>query len=162
MEKGSAAGMHEQTAKQYDFERFQPKTAAPSVRVVKGKRKKNRYAAGMQWVMQIGVVAVCIATVCSLLCSQAQVTELTGDIQAAQKELEAAKSTYTYLSGVMDEKSSLNNLESQAQALGLMKMERDQLTYVTLETESRIELPQTNAQKMLDSVNEKLMDILGW
>lgn len=153
--------MHDQTAKQYDFERFQPRTTAPSVRVVRGTKKKNQYAAGMQWVMQIGVAAVCIAMVCSLLCSQAQVTELTGDIQAAQKELEAAKSTYTYLSGVMDEKSSLNNLEAQAQALGLMKMERSQLTYVTLETESRIELPQTNAQKMLNSVNQKLLSILG-
>ena len=29
-----------QTAKQYDFERLQPRTATPGVRVVKGKKRK--------------------------------------------------------------------------------------------------------------------------
>ena len=151
-----------QTAKQYDFERFQPRTATPGVRVVKGKKRKvNRYADRMKWASKVAVGAVLLAMTCSLLYSQAQVTELTGDIQAQQRELQAARSTYNYLSGVLDQRSSLNNLEAQAQALGLMKLERSQLTYITLETQSRIELPQSNARQLFSRLSDRLMTVIG-
>lgn len=151
-----------QTAKQYDFERFQPRTQTPSVRVVPGKKKKaDRYADKMKWMSRVSVGAVLLAMTCSLLYSQAQVTELTGDIQAHERQLEAAKSTYNYLSGQLDQRSSLNNLESQAQALGLMKLEKNQLTYVTLETQSRIELPESNSQKMITGLSAKIMYLMG-
>ncbi len=149
-----------QTARQYDFERFETRTK-PSVRVVQGKKPVNKYADKMRWMSKISVGAVVLAMTCSLLYSQAQVTELTGDIQSRKRDLESAKSTYNYLSSVMDERSSLNNLEAQAQALGLMKLERNQLTYVTLETESRIELPQSNAQQVLNGLNAKMMNVFG-
>ncbi len=152
--------MAEQTAKQYDFERFETRTS-PSVRVVRGKKPVNKYADKMKWMSKVSVGAVVLAMTCSLLYSQAQVTELTGDIQARRRDLESAKSTYNYLSSVMDERSSLNNLEAQAQALGLMKLERNQLTYVTLETESRIELPQSDAQRVLNGLNAKMLNVLG-
>ena len=115
----------------------------------------------MKWASKVAVGAVLLAMTCSLLYSQAQVTELTGDIQAQQRELQAARSTYNYLSGVLDQRSSLNNLEAQAQALGLMKLERSQLTYITLETQSRIELPQSNARQLFSGLSDRLMNVIG-
>ena len=68
--------------------------------------------------------------VCGLLYSQATLTELTGDIQATQRELVEAQSEYNYLSGVLDSKTGLKNVEEIATTqLGLMKLDRSQITY---------------------------------
>ncbi len=149
-----------QTAHQYNFDRFED-----HVQVTPSRRKRTRagrYAAGMRWMSKVAAAAVMLAMVCSLIYSQAQVTELTGDVQNTQADLENARSTYAYLSGQLDERSSLNNIEAQAAALGLVKMDRSQISYVTLQTESRIELPESEAEKLFEEMNTGMLSIFEY
>lgn len=149
-----------QTAHQYNFDHFED-----HVQVTPRRRQRtrvSRYAAGMRWISKIAAAALMLAMVLSLLLSQAQVTELTGDVQSTQADLENARSTYAYLSGQLDERSSLNNIEAQAVALGLVKMDRSQISYVTLQTESRIELPESEAGKLFEEMNTGMLSIFEY
>lgn len=144
----------------YEFERFAPPEREP-VRVAKNKNVKKR-AGNLRWMSKIAVAAVILAMVCSLIYSKAQVTELMGEIQATQTELEQARSTYNYLSSELDERSSLNNIEQQATALGLMKMDKNQITYVQLGAAGRIELRESGTQKVMDGMSAGLLSLFDY
>ena len=91
-----------------------------------------------------------LALVCSVLYSQAQLSELTMDIQTYQTQLAEAKSDYNYLSGQLSSKTNMKNVEEVATGqLGLVKLDPTQVTYFTLENESKVDKPESGAQKVM-------------
>ena len=135
----------------YDLELFENRAQRPraKVRAVRGRKKASRL--NLQTVKTVAVAVVMAALVVGFLYSQATITELTVDVQNVQSDLVNEQSTYNYLSGVLDSKTSLRNVEQIAAGeLGLVKLDRSQVTYFSLESESVINRPETAAQKITE------------
>lgn len=147
----------------YDLELFENRAQRPraKVRAVRGRKKASRL--NLQTVKTVAVAVVMAALVVGFLYSQATITELTVDIQNVQSDLVNEQSTYNYLSGVLDSKTSLRNVEQIAAGeLGLVKVDRSQVTYFSLESESVINRPETAAQKITEFLNTGLLSLMEY
>ena len=147
----------------YDLELFENRAQRPraKVRAVRGKKRASRL--NLQTVKTVAVAVVMAALVVGFLYSQATITELTVDIQNVQSDLVNEQSTYNYLSGVLDSKTSLRNVEQIAAGeLGLVKVDRSQVTYFSLESESVINRPETAAQKITEFLNTGLLSLMEY
>lgn len=145
----------------YDLELFENRAQRPraKVRAVRGRKKASRL--NLQTVKTVAVVMA--ALVVGFLYSQATITELTVDIQNVQSDLVNEQSTYNYLSGVLDSKTSLRNVEQIAAGeLGLVKVDRSQVTYFSLESESVINRPETAAQKITEFLSTGLLSLMEY
>ena len=147
----------------YDLELFEHRAQRPraKVRAVRGKKRASRL--NLQTVKTVAVAVVMAALVVGFLYSQATITELTVDIQNVQSDLVNEQSTYNYLSGVLDSKTSLRNVEQIAAGeLGLVKVDRSQVTYFSLESESVINRPETAAQKITEFLSTGLLSLMEY
>ena len=147
----------------YDLELFENRAQRPraKVRAVRGKKRASRL--NLQTVKTTAVAVVMAALVVGFLYSQATITELTVDIQNVQSDLVSEQSTYNYLSGVLDSKTSLRSVEQIAAGeLGLVKVDRSQVTYFSLESESVINRPETAAQKITEFLNTGLLSLMEY
>ena len=147
----------------YDLELFEIRAQRPraKVRAVRGRKKASRL--NLQTVKTVAVAVVMAALVVGFLYSQATITELTVDIQSVQSDLVSEQSTYNYLSGVLDSKTSLRSVEQIAAGeLGLVKVDRSQVTYFSLESESVINRPETAAQKITEFLNTGLLSLMEY
>ena len=147
----------------YDLELFENRAQRPraKVRAVRGRKKASRL--NLQTVKTVAVAVVMAALVVGFLYSQATITELTVDIQNVQSDLVNEQSTYNYLSGVLDSKTSLRNVEQIAAGeLGLVKGDRSQVTYFSLESESVINRPETAAQKITEFLSTGLLSLMEY
>ena len=147
----------------YDLELFENRAQRPraKVRAVRGRKKASRL--NLQTVKTVAVAVVMAALVVGFLYSQATITELTVDIQNVQSDLVNEQSTYNYLSGVLDSKTSLRNVEQIAAGeLGLVKVDRSQVTYFSLESESVINRPETAAQKITEFLRTGLLSLMEY
>lgn len=147
----------------YDLERFadRPLDTKPRMRAVQGKKQAMKISA--QTYKTVAVSCVMVMLTVGLLQSQATLTQLTSQIQKTNQQLINAQSDYNYLSGVLDSKTNLKNVEQIAAQLGLMKLDKSQITYVTLENESTIQRPESGFKRIWDLLNNgflRLMDHL--
>ncbi len=146
----------------YDLQLFETRAARPRprVRAVKGRGCAR---AALQVARTVAVLVIMAALVVGYLNSQAAITELTVDIQSAQSELVSEQSTYNYLSGVLDSKTSLRNVEQVAAGeLGLVKADRSQVTYFSLESESVINRPESPAQQITEFLSTSLLSLIDY
>lgn len=149
----------------YELERFEnrPLEAKPRMRAIHGKKQTMKI--NTQKIKAMAICVIMMGMTVGLLESQATITELTSEIQRTQRQLVNAQSEYNYLSGVLDSKTSLRNVEQIAVSdLGLMKLDKSQITYVTLENESTIRRPQSEIKQFTDFVSKgwlSLMDYLN-
>lgn len=147
----------------YDLEMFENRAARPraKVKAVRGKKKAPRL--NLRAVKTVAAAVVMVVLVVGFLYSQAVITELTVDIQDVQSQLVSEQSTYNYLSGVLDSKTSLRNVEQIAAGqLGLVKADRSQVTYFSLEGESVINRPQTAAQRLTEFLSTGLLSLMDY
>ena len=147
----------------YDLELFENRAQRPraKVRAVRGRKKASRL--NLQTVKTVAVAVVMAALVVGFFYSQATITELTVDVQNVQSDLVNEQSTYNYLSGVLDSKTSLRNVEQIAAGeLGLVKVDRSQVTYFSLESESVINRPETAAQKITEFLSTGLLSLMEY
>lgn len=130
--------MHSQAALDYDLEVFAPREERrrEPLKVVKNKKKKKtklfgRFAVDMKLVKAVAVVTFVLSLVVSVLVSQATATMLMGDIQVQKDTLTELQSEYDYLNNELAMKANITEIEEYAQnQLGLVKMERGQVSYV--------------------------------
>lgn len=150
----------QQTA--YDLSLFENRQRKqPRVRVKQGGQLRTAQA--LRQVRIISVTLLMIALISCYLYSQAVLTELTTDLQRTQRQLVAAQSDYDYLSGLMDSKTSLKSVaEIATSQLGLMKLDKSQITYVTLEQESVITRPESGIRRWLESFGAGLLSVADY
>lgn len=149
----------------YDLGTFENRTETrqrqPRVHAVQGSKKPSRFNA--RNAKLAAIASVMLALVCGLLYSQATLTELTTDIQSTQKLLVNAQSDYNYLSSVMDSKASMKNVEEIATTqLGLMKLDKSQITYFSLETESSIQRPESTTERITEFLTTGMMSLADY
>lgn len=131
------------TAEAYNFELFapQPKAAPsrPNIRVVPGKKKKMRQQTKTLTgaLVTVFLIAVLGAFV---VATYAKVGELQSNIDKQNVQLTNETATYSDLIFQLESKTNLNRVEEQALAMGLVKIDKSQITYVRVVDENRIEV----------------------
>lgn len=133
------------------------------VRVVKGGRyglsKARQFARTAGTVL---VIAIFFGLFASIVASQARITQLSGEIDAARSELTNAQSYNDYLSTTMDQITNSTSVQQEAEdRLGLVKMDPSQVTYVRLEDESVIERAAGTADKFFAGIKTAALSLLG-
>ena len=139
----------------YDLDNFanRPDDSRPRVRVAKGGVRSRRRAELMYYFRITITLALLLGLTVSLLYSYAELNEITLNVQWTQNELNEARSEYDYLSSELNSKTNLKAVEEIAGSqLGLMKLDKSQVTYITLEDENQISRPESNTAKLLKSL----------
>lgn len=149
----------------YNFQQFeQHHVVHREFRAVQGGKKTSR----LEILKRFRVTAaslILVGMVVALLSCNARITELSGDIQAAQKDLTTSQSTYDYLKGQLESISTMKNVEEIAvEQLGMTKMDASQITYITLENEDSIVCAENGVERFFSGIQAaalSLWDSLG-
>lgn len=121
----------------YNFELFMPaeKKRAEVVPLPESpKRKAAKKRAGARAVAKkssvflIGIFI--LAMLCGNLFLRSQVTETQSKIENVNKKISEMESEETRLNVAIEKKLSYQNLEQQAYALGMRKLDKNQVTYI--------------------------------
>ncbi|WP_294449268.1 hypothetical protein [uncultured Gemmiger sp.] len=135
---------------------------APRVRVVRGRSRLDKLRQTVAALRSVLVAALILGLVVSLLYSQAIITELSGEIESTRQELTQEQSTYDYLSGRMDDITSTTNIQEIAEGkLGLVKADASQITYITMEDQSRIVRNESDLSRLLSGVKTAALSLIG-
>lgn len=141
----------QQTA--YDLENFanRPDGVRERIRVVRGGTRNVKAVRFVGMLRLVLACALVLGLTVSLLWSYASLNELTLDVQFTQNELAEARSEYDYLSSELSSRSNLKTVEEIAGSqLGLMKIDKNQITYITLEEENVVSRPESGSARMLN------------
>lgn len=135
----------------------------PNVRVVRGGRYGLGKAKQMaRTLLSLLVCALVLGLIVSVVQSQARITELSGEIESARRDLSAAQSDYDYLSTTMSSITSRTNVADIAEGdLGLVKADSSQITYIRLEDESIIAKTSSSAAKLLENMRTAALSLIG-
>ncbi|HJB39486.1 MAG TPA: hypothetical protein H9943_03730 [Candidatus Ruthenibacterium avium] len=154
--------MHEQAALDYDLEVFAPREERRStpLKVVKNNTKKKkklfgRFAVDMRMIKGVATVTFVLSLVVSVLVSQATATMLMGDIQVQKDELTELQSEYDYLNNELAMKANITEIEEYAQnQLGLVKMERGQVSYVAQDDQDTVTRSKTGFSRVTQWISD--------
>lgn len=143
----------------YNFEQFEQPKVHREFRAVQGGKRASR----MQAFKRFRVTAaslILVGMVVTLLSCNARLTELTGEIQATQKELTTSQSTYDYLQGQLEGISTMKNVEEIAvDQLGMTKLDASQITYVTLENQNSIVCAENGFQRFFSGIQAAALSL---
>lgn len=150
----------------YDFTRFAPKTEAPArpqVRVVKPRRKTREKAlAKLRTVGTVLCVLAIVALACGVLQTQTTIAQLQTDIAEQNKLAVEEEALGAFLTYELDSQTNLKNVEKRAAELGLVKMEKSQVTYVQAEAQNQIEVNQNALTQWLHKLQSGTMNMVDF
>ena len=156
----------------YDFSFFESSAAAeqrfgsikyiiriPEEQLEINRRKHYRPTTVIATFLLFAITASVLAT---MIYSQVRLTELTEQINAANKQLEESKSITTQLEMKVEAKLSLREVEEYAQnTLGMTKTEASQIHYIQLSEGDKEEVVETEEQRsFLDKLSDMLSGLL--
>lgn len=142
----------------YDFSKFEETEPrrAPQLKVLPAQKPKNR-AAGFK---KFCLAALLVGMISLIIYNQVVLTELTAEIGDYNRTLTQLQTENTRLNAKLGSTSSMRTLEEYAQAqYGLGKLESNQVIYINLCEDDRIEITdkgqqQTGAEKISDTAGE--------
>ncbi|MEG1925461.1 MAG: hypothetical protein RR415_06915 [Ruthenibacterium sp.] len=148
----------------YDLETFAPREPRERLHVAARTKKRRRLSFITLRNVKIAAVAVIVLSlVCSVLYSQTKATEMSGQIAMQQQELLDLQSEYTYLSNEVEMKTNLTSVEEYARTkLGLVKIDKSQITYVERKNDEVIVRPKNELQKIFGSVSTQAMSFMEY
>ena len=122
----------------YDFERFMPRERKERADIVKMPEKKTsakkraatRHASAFATVLLVAAFA--LAALCGNIFLRLQINEVNTRINDAKNDLNALKSETTQLQVEVDRCMSYGNIEEKAAELGMVKCDKDQVRYITV------------------------------
>lgn len=129
----------------YDFQLFMPKEKPQSVpddNIIKMPRRKKktrsksveaRFSAGA---FSIVTTIIIVGALCTNIFLRIQVNELNSDINKAKTELATKQSECVALQMEYENRISYINLEAEATALGMRKLDKSQVVYVRVNDKS--------------------------
>ena len=147
------------TARRRKVPQTQRKTA---LRVEKGgKRRLSPLQAALRNAMHLVAAALLTGFAISLLMSEAQLVELSDQIQDAKAQLVSAQSQYTYYNSTLNSKTNITSVEEAASRLGLMKIDPSQITYIRLNESGALERQQSPVRQWTSFIYNGAVTILG-
>lgn len=110
----------------------------PSLRVVQGKRSRVKAIITPRFVF---IFFALIAAVCFMVYYQACLTEVTGEINALNRDLRTLKSENVRLQSELEPTQSRRALAEQAsKELGMHRVDHHQISYVNIFEEDKVEV----------------------
>lgn len=147
----------------YDFSYFEDTRPAPQPRVRTAKTQKQQ-PAGRTAALKLAAVAVfMMVLMVAFVNSKVALNEVNGQIQTTNKAIISAQSEYNYLAGVLDSKTNHKNVEEIATGqLGLVKVDKSQITYFELEVQSEIQLPENKTKLAVDFFSTGMLSLVDY
>lgn len=154
----------------YDFEQFEVSHRERQFKAVQGggqaaSSKEARAALRRQKAEQrrmIAAIIVLLGMVVCYLSFQARLTQLSGQLQAEQRNLTALKSECDYLQGKLEGISTMKNVEEIAvEQLGMTKLDASQVTYITLENQDNIICAQSGVELFFSGIKSTALSLWG-
>lgn len=155
-----------QTATVYDLNTFAPREerSRRELKVVKNpKAKRSLSLKRLRWIKAVALAALFLALVCSLLYSQAKVTELGAAIDSQSSVLDDLNSDYDYLKSQMEMKTNMKSVQEYATSqLGLVALDRSQITYVDGDEENTIVRYKTGLGQLASDVSQGILSFVEY
>lgn len=150
----------------YDFAMFESDTrttqkSGVQLRSVAGGKKPQ--TRGKKLAGSLGSIlasAMFLALAVLLIQSKVTITELNAETRKTRDALTTAQSAYNYLSSELDRRTGMENIESIANRLGLMKIDDSQITYVRLEESSVLTTAESPVKKWTDWLSSGLLSLM--
>ena len=125
----------------YDFEMFMPKTKPqektedniikmPRREIKTRSRKRTAVSQLTDSAFAIAVTVILVAALCTNIALRISVNELNNDINRAKSSLATKQSESVALQMEYENRISYVNLEAEATALGMRKLDQNQVVYV--------------------------------
>ncbi|BCI60904.1 hypothetical protein [Solibaculum mannosilyticum] len=150
-----------QSSEAYDLSLFEPHEEKKR-KVQKRQEKKPRKATALQGYLRglaiLLAIGVALSVVGYMVFCKMQLSELGDQVTKATATLEEAQSEQVRLKAALEEKMATRNIESYAQALGMVRMEAYQAEYITMHSEDKVEVPEESESKNLF---QRLLDQIG-
>lgn len=150
----------------YDLSKFEEKKKRPAVEVVTPKRAaRKRTVLGMNPAKAILMLVVVGVLASVLIYNRVLIIEANEEIRQANKQMTILQSEGTRLDMELEGKTSLKNVEDYAtKNLGMQKLEKQQVQYVSLSDEERVvlskDMVKPNIFKRISGWFEQLMEYL--
>lgn len=140
----------------YNFDLFvaqpKPRPAQPKLRVAHNQRR--RIQAQTKRMLRVLLMVVLIAVLgVAVVDTYARVGELRTQINAKETELTVLEATYTDLVFQLESKTNLNKVEEQARQLGLVKIDKSQVTYIRVLDENTIEVQSSPWSNLISTLS---------
>ena len=124
----------------YDFEMFAAKPAKKpeernNVVTLPKRNTKKRVRAAKRIspaVMAVLIMVVVLAAMCANISLRLKINEVSAEITSIKQEINEKKSEKIALEMEMQKRISYDNLELEASQLGMRKMEKDDVVYITV------------------------------
>ena len=105
-------------------------------------------------------IAVMVSMIIGIVYTNSQITEITTDISAVQKEITELESEKAYLDFTLESRMSLNEIENYAvNVLGMVKMDSTQVEYIEIESENKVEF---SGENFGDKIEEAVQPVLSY
>ena len=144
------------------FEKSKPETETQTLRVSENPNKIafKKFLHNMKIVLMAFMV-VTVATL--MLTTQATNNSLLGEISKSEAILAEEQATGDFLEDQLSENMSVQEISAYAeQELGLIKMVKAQVNYITLDNENEIEVKQQSLASVFDSISAGFMNIMEY
>ncbi|MEG0615524.1 MAG: hypothetical protein RR540_07185 [Oscillospiraceae bacterium] len=135
--------MIKQTNLAYDLSRYEYQTPKEETKpIIRAKRIGQKNAAAPKFILCSLFAGVML---CAMLYGKTEASSLCNDINIATKQYEILSSENKRMKSEIDGKSSSKNVENYAEnVLGLQKLDKSQIEYVQLESETEVQIPKTS------------------
>lgn len=146
----------------YDLSVFENRNDRPArdLHVAEPRQKLKRDLSGLK---VIALSALVLALSWGVLYSRAQVTELTSAIDSVQDQVTDAKSEYEYLNLTLESKLNLSSIEEIAKTqLGMTKIDKNQITYLSLTGEDAVVKPEGEVQSIMSNLSGGFLNLMEY
>ena len=105
-------------------------------------------------------IAVVVSMIIGIVYTNSQITEITTDISAVQREITELDSEKAYLDFTLESRMSINEIEDYAvNVLGMVKMDSTQVEYIEIESENMVEF---SGENFGDKIEEAVQPVLSY
>lgn len=157
--------MSKQTNLAYDLSRYEyHKEVAEPKREQMIKRSAKPAPRGFSTVKTVAAVALAGALMCFVLYGKAEETCLQSEIASMNKAVDIEYSNGVRMKAELDGRTSIESVEDYAEnVLGLKKLDKSQVEYVSLQNSDVIEIAETESNAFVNIRNKfyELMEYLG-
>lgn len=144
--------MYESLLEQKPERQQKPQQQAKTVKL------KNKKA--FKTALSVLSIAVVVSMIIGIIYTNSQITEITTNISAVQKEITELESEKAYLDFTLESRMSLNEIEDYAvNVLGMVKMDSTQVEYIEIESENKVEFSGDN---LGDRIEEAVQPVLSY
>lgn len=149
----------------YDLSIYERSAQRPARERLRVEKTDKRVQLRRIWqrAQLVVLLTVTVALIISVLVARSTLTELSMQIGDQQDTLVELQSEYDYLNNQMEMQTNLTQVENYARTeLGLVKMDKSQITYVAGDEPSRVVRKATGFQQILENITGGFLSFMEY